>query len=102
MKPTTAYKLLNKLIWRGNLPDAKVELLHETFIPKCYGITLFDDDFARPIIYLNAADKRWGKTLVHECLHVGEPLLPHGKEFDKLVNRYWRYAKKHIKGFKGL
>ena len=56
--------------------------------------------FLKPVIILNSGDRYWGKTLVHEALHVAEPTLPHGKLFDAIVLRYWRLAKKEIKGFR--
>jgi hypothetical protein len=101
MTPTTAYKRLNNLLWRGRLPAATIFLVADTVMPGCFGVTLFDEDFDRPVIILNSSLKRWGKTLVHECLHVAEPELPHGKLFDSLVASYWRFAKKEIKAFRG-
>jgi hypothetical protein len=86
----------------GRLPDAKVEFISADILPNCYGITLHDKDFALPVIFLNGSDKRWGKTLIHECLHVAEPELPHGWLFDSLVRLYHRRAIKYIRGFKGL
>jgi hypothetical protein len=102
VKPSTAYNRLNKLLWLGRLPAATIKFLDNETIPRCYGLTLFDQDFARPVIFLNADEKKWGRTLLHECLHVAEPQLPHGIVFEKLVNSYWRYARKHIKQLRGL
>ena len=100
MTPTVLYRRLNKLIWLGRLPKATITLVDNETIPLCYGITLFDRDFARPVIVLNASNKHWGKTLVHESIHVAEPTLQHGVLFDALVETYWRRARKEIKGLK--
>jgi hypothetical protein len=56
---------------------------------------------AQPVILLNAGSSHWGKTLVHEMIHVSEPELKHGKLFDALVNRYWKIARIEIKGLNG-
>lgn len=96
MKPTTAYKRLNKLIWMGRLPPAKIVFAGDDTLPHCLGITLFDRDFAAPVIFLNSKSKRWGQTLVHEMVHVAEPDLNHGKIFDSLVTLYWRRARKQM------
>jgi hypothetical protein len=100
MRPETAYKKLNALLWQSRLPEAKIDFLEDDVIPTCYGITLFDCDFAKPVIFLNAGNKLWGRTLVHEMVHVAEPLLPHGKTFNYLVDKYWQIARKNIKGLK--
>jgi hypothetical protein len=84
----------------GRLPLATVLFAEKSTIPNCYGITLFDRDFVRPVIFLNSETTRWGKTLVHECLHVAEPALPHGVIFDMLVESYWRRARKELRGLK--
>lgn len=102
MTLTAAYRCLNKLIWRGRLPHAVVLRAEEDILPRCYGITLFDDDFVRPVIFISHNQPRPAKTLVHEMLHVAEPTLPHGKIFDNLVERYWSYARKNIKGLGAL
>lgn len=100
MTPAAAYKRLNKLLWMNRLPKATVQFVDPETIPACSGITLFDRDFARPIIFLNSADKKWGKTLIHEMCHVGEPSLNHGIAFDILVETYWKLARKAIRGLK--
>ncbi len=100
MKPETAYRRLNVLLWMGRLPKATIKFVDDKTLPYCYGVTLFDADFALPVILLNSRHSRWGKTLIHECLHVAEPLLPHGKVFEAIVNSYWRKAKKSIRGLK--
>lgn len=99
MTPARAYARLNNLLWNNRLPKAKIVQSDTALTSNCMGLTLTDDDaLAIPHIWLNTKYKRWGKTLVHEMLHVAEPELPHGKLFDTLVNTYWRYAKQHIKG----
>lgn len=100
MKPATAYTRLNNLVWAGRLPPATVQFIDNETIPRCYGLTLFDQDFARPVIFINSNHKHWGRTMVHECLHVAEPLLEHGALFDTLVSRYWKIARKNIRGLK--
>jgi len=65
-------------------------------------LTLQDVDFVTPVIFLNMSQKHWGKTLVHECVHIAEPQLPHGKVFNSLVESYWRFARKNIKGLDRL
>jgi hypothetical protein len=102
VKPTTAYRKLNKLLWMGRLPMATIHFADPATIPDCYGITLYDRDFACPVIFLNSGDKKWGKTLIHEALHVAEPELPHGEIFDALVRLYYLRAIKNIRGFRGL
>lgn len=93
MTPTAAYKLLNKTLWLNRLPRARVILVDDGTIPKCYGLTIHDDICVKPIILINAEFPNWGRTLVHECLHVAEPSLSHGPLFEALVNRYWRLLK---------
>lgn len=100
MGPQATYRRFNKLIWNARLPKAVVLFVAEDVMPKCYGLTLFDDDFARPIIYLAAGTKRWQKVLIHEMLHVAEPSLPHGKIFNTVVESYWRQARKEIRGLR--
>jgi hypothetical protein len=101
MRLETAYNRINRLIWNGRLPKpGKLEFIDSDAMPNSYGITCYDGDFVRPVIFLNAGDKRWGKILIHECLHVAEPMLPHGPIFELLVSRYWRLAKKNIRGLK--
>lgn len=99
MTPTTAYKRLNQLLWHGRLPKATVIFVDSKTIPHIHGITLDDKIslFMRPVIMLNRASAL-GPTLVHEMLHVAEPTLQHGVLFEALVQRYWRFAKKNIKG----
>lgn len=100
MTPAAAYKRLNRLLWLGRLPKATVQFLDTDALPTCYGITLFDRDFARPVIFINSETTHWGKTLVHECIHVAEPTLAHGMVFEMLVEAYWRRARKAIRGLK--
>jgi hypothetical protein len=102
MTPTAAYARLNKLIWMGRLPKAVISFVDDSVIPSCYGVTLFDRDFARPVIFLNRSTKKWMKTLIHEMIHVAEPSLPHGKTFDALVNSYVRFSKNIKKGYRTL
>ncbi len=100
MRPDVVYRRLNKLLWMNRLPPATITFVDNETIPTCYGITLFDRDFARPVIVLNSSHKRWAKTLIHEIVHVSEPTLNHGVIFDALVEIYWRRAKKAIRGLK--
>ena len=100
MGPAATYRRFNKLVWNNRLPKAIVTFVEDDVMPKCYGITLFDNDFARPVIYLAVGNKRWPKTLIHEMLHVAEPSLPHGVIFTALVDSYWRYAQKNTKGLR--
>ena len=100
MTPTSVYKRLNKLIWLGRLPKAVIKIVPDETIPTCYGVTIHDDVVVRPVILLNASFKRWGKTLLHECVHVAEPELHHGVIFDALVETYWHIARKKIKGLR--
>ena len=102
MKPLTVYNRLNKLLWMGRLPEATIKFLDNETIPACYGVTLFDSDFAKPVIFLNASHKKWGRTLIHEMIHIGAPALEHGEIFEALVSIYWRYAKSRVKGLGGL
>lgn len=103
MTPAKAYARLNRIIWLGRLPKAVINFVDDDVIPSCYGITLFDRDFARPVIFLNRSTKKWMKTLIHEMLHVAEPNLPHGKIFDTLVNSYARFAKTNTtRGYRTL
>lgn len=102
MGPAAAYRCFNKLLWNNRLPKAVISFVEPDVMPKCYGLTLFDTDFARPVIYLAADNKRWPKTLIHEMLHVAEPSLPHGKLFTALVEAYWRYSKNTKKGYRTL
>lgn len=71
-------------------------------LPRCYGITIHDDIVVRPVILLNCEQNHIGKTLIHEMVHVAEPFLSHGKTFDALVERYWNYARKNLKGLNRL
>jgi hypothetical protein len=84
------------------LPPAIILVVDDAVIPRCLGITLFDGDFDLPVIFLNASHKHWGRTLVHEMIHVAEPELLHGKVFESLVDRYWKIARKKIKGLGSL
>lgn len=96
MGPAALYRRFNKLLWNGRLPKAVVAFVEDDVMPACYGLTLFDRDFARPVIYLAAGNKRWQKTLMHECVHVADPSLPHGKLFNALVETYWRLARREM------
>jgi hypothetical protein len=98
--PQQAYTRLNKLLWKNRLPKAFVTFIDSDVMPTNYGITMWDEDFVLPVIVINAANNHWQRTLIHECLHVAEPLLEHGVIFDTLVSRYWRIARKEIKGLK--
>ena len=101
LTPSLAYRRLNRLLWRNRLPKAKIVLVDNSILPTCYGMTLHDDDFVAPVIFLNLSGKNhWQKTLVHECLHIAEPALHHGVIFEALVETYWRNAKKNLKGLK--
>jgi len=100
MTPATAYRCLNKLLWRNRLPNAFVSFIDTEAMPSNYGITMWDEDFALPVIFINSGTKRWLRVLIHECLHVAEPTLSHGRIFDALVEAYWRKAKKELRGLK--
>ena len=100
MGPKATYNRFNKLVWNGRLPKAVVTFVEDDVMPRCFGLTLFDEDFSRPVIYLAANNKHWQKTLIHEMCHVSEPSLPHGKIFDALVETYWRMARREIRGLK--
>lgn len=100
LSPAAVYSRLNKLLWLGRLPKAMVSFADDETIPTCYGITLFDRDFARPVIFINKTHTKWGRTMVHEMVHCAEPSLNHGVVFDALVETYWRLARKQIKGLK--
>jgi len=89
MTPSGAYRKINKLVWLNRLPKATILLTDDATIPECYGLTIHDDLCVRPVILLNSKYRRWGKTLVHEMVHVAEPHLPHGKLFEALVRGYW-------------
>jgi len=98
MTPQEAYKRLNRLLWDGRLPAATIVIVDHATMPTMHGVTMNGHKmFMKPIILLNHQTP-WGLTLVHEMLHVAEPVLEHGKIFDGIVTRYWRYAKKHIPG----
>jgi hypothetical protein len=101
MRPLTAYRRINKLVWMNRLPKPVIMMVDDDVMPHCHGVTFDDDYIARPVVLLNASSKHWGKTLVHEMLHIAEPHLNHGKVFDAVVNSYWRVAKQHLKGLKG-
>lgn len=104
MKPTPAYayRHLNNLLWDGRLPAAHVTFIDDAVMPNNFGITLWDDDFRLPVIFINASRKRWLKILIHEMCHVSEPSLPHGKTFEALVAFYLRAAKQTRKGYRTL
>jgi len=95
------YRRLNKLLWRNRLPKAKIILVDNSVMPANHGFTADDEiepDFRVPLIFLNSEDVHRGKTLVHEMLHIAEPNLPHCKAFYAIVESYWRFARKQIKG----
>ena len=100
MTPSSAYRHLNNRLWEGRLPKAFVTFLDDDTMPDNYGITVWDEDFRLPLIFINASRKRWLKVLIHECLHVAEPTLSHGRIFDALVEAYWRKVKKELRGLK--
>ena len=102
MTPASAYRSLNNLLWEGRLPSAHVTFIDDTVMPDNYGITLWDEDFRLPIIFINASRKRWLKVLIHEMTHVAEPSLPHGKTFEALVAFYLRAAKNAKKGYRTI
>jgi hypothetical protein len=97
MNPSAAYRRLNKLLWNNRLPKAVVAFVEDDVIPACYGITLFDRDFVRPVIYLATSNRHWQKTLLHEMCHVSDPSLPHGKIFNGLVETYWRMVRRTMR-----
>lgn len=101
MDPQTAYRQLNELIWLGRLPVATIVIVDNDTIPSCHGVTLDEDMFAKPVIILNSKS-HLGHTLVHEMIHIAEPKLNHGHLFETLVNRYWLFAKKNIKGIRTI
>jgi len=96
MTPAAAYKRFNRLLWANRLPKATITFVTDATLPSCYGITLQDDVCVQPVILLNEKYP-WGKTLIHEMIHVAEPLLPHGKTFTNLVEFHWRIARTHLK-----
>lgn len=100
--PAQMYARLNRLLWMGRLPNARIIQLEDESIPRCHGVTLHDELFVKPLIVLNLKYKHWGKTLVHEMLHVAEPHLVHGKIFDTIVNFYWSIAKQNLKEARSL
>ena len=93
MTPQEAYDYLNTVIWLGRLPNAKVDLVEDAIMPRCWGLTLAVAGLARPIIMLNEKNRKWEVTLIHEMTHLAEPTLPEGKVFDALVQYYWSQAK---------
>lgn len=102
MTPSDAYRRLNKIIWYGRLPKAKVLRVPDATIPRCHGLTLMHDAeiLIHPVILLNITTRQWGRTLIHEMLHVAEPQLLHGELFETIVNRYWRLARLNLKDIK--
>jgi hypothetical protein len=105
LSPAIAYRRLNKLLWRNRLPKAKIVHVDDTVMPNNHGFTVDDDgdaDFRPPLLFLNTSNKRRGKTLLHEMLHIAEPQLPHCKAFYAIVESYWKFANKHIKGLDKL
>jgi hypothetical protein len=97
MTPTAVYRKLNEVLWSNRLPKATVVFVEDGTMPSCFGLTIHDDICVKPVIFLNRCSTHsWKKTLVHECLHVAEPTLRHGKIFDALVDLYWRKTKKEI------
>jgi predicted metal-dependent hydrolase len=100
--PAVEYRRLNKLLWQNRLPKAMVSFIDDDTMPNNFGITMWDEDFVLPIIFINASTKRWHKVLIHEMCHVAEPNLPHGKLFFALVQFYVRQAKNTKKGYRTL
>jgi hypothetical protein len=101
MTPSMAYRRLNRLLWRGRLPKAKIILVDDSVLPECHGLTVDDEgepDFRVPLLFLNTTSDHRGKTLLHEMLHIAEPELPHCKSFYAIVDSYWKFARKRIKG----
>jgi hypothetical protein len=100
MTPDAAFRRLNRLLWLNRLPKPVITLVDDSAMPSCFGLTINNDrDFTAPLVFLNTC-QNWGKTLVHECLHIAEPELAHGKLFEALVECYWRKARKEIRGLK--
>ena len=93
MRPQDAYVLLNRRFWLNRLPNAKIELVENSVIPTCWGLTLVGDQLARPIVLINEKNRKWEITLLHEMVHLAEPELPEGKLFDALVRHYWNRAR---------
>lgn len=102
MTPAAAYRQLNKLLWLNRLPKATIVLVDDATLPRCYGFTVHNHLCVRPVILLNAAYPHWGKTLVHEMIHVAEPQLLHGKLFTALVEGYWRLARLNLNDLDSL
>jgi len=103
MTLTAAYQKLNALLWMNRLPKATIVRVSDATLPTCYGLTIHDDLCVRPVILLNiSARKTYGKTLIHEMLHVAEPQLPHGLVFSAIVDSYWKFSKTKIKDIKTL
>jgi len=102
MNLPTAYRRINKLLWLNRLPNTTITVVENETMPQCLGMTLQDRDFVKPLILVNAEAPNKGRTLIHEMLHVAEPHLPHGRTFELLVNSYWRFARKNIKGLDRL
>ena len=85
----------------NRLPKAVVVRVSDQVMPRCYGMTIQDDFVVRPVILLNrSTPHHWGKTLIHEMIHVAEPELRHGKTFEALVTTYWRLARTYVKGLR--
>lgn len=102
MTPQTLYARLNRLFWRGRLPDATAVLVDDATLPTEWGITLREEDcFMHPLIALNTSKPGgWGKILIHEMLHVAEPELKHGDLYEALVCYYWARAQREITDLK--
>jgi hypothetical protein len=102
MTPAAAYRRLNAILWLNRLPKTKIVLVEDATLPRCYGLTIHDDVCVRPVILLNAKYKNWGKTLVHEMVHIAEPQLRHGPLFTALVEGHWQLARLKLKGLRTL
>lgn len=100
--PPELYRRLNHLLWLNRLPSATILLIEDNVIPKCRAVSIQDDLFVKPVIFLNTKYKHWAKSLVHEMVHIAEPRLEHGLQFDSLVNFHWRIACSKIRGLRGL
>lgn len=101
MTPSVAYRKLNRLLWRNRLPKAKIIHVDDTVMPRNCGLTADEEgdaDFRVPLVFLNVNNPHRGKTLLHEMLHIAEPQLPHCKSFYAIVDSYWKFARKNIKG----
>lgn len=84
------------------MPRASVYWIDDETMPTNFGLTMWDEDFSLPVIFLNASTKRWHSVLIHEMCHVSNPTMPHNKLFYSLVKFYVRAAKNAKKGYRTL